>query len=304
MRSLLRGLSIRFASKEVGANMPPGSTFEALLPDRDLKVADVTDALQRLSIVRVIFVIDEFDRTVDERLRVQLAEAIKVLADERVPVSFVVIGVSGTLQELIGKHPSLERNLTGVRMPLMSVEEVDALIDRGESATGMVFERAARQRIAYLSCGTPYAAQLLCLYSGTHALSRESFTVTTTDVSFALRRTLDALDRSVVDAYDAATRGGRAGWLVDILFAAATAPADVYGRFDLSGASEAVRQHDQMPALPDIRLSRGLYELTKSSNNEVLARETTPSGEIRYRFTNQLMRLYTLARQAQARGLI
>lgn len=304
MRSLLRGLSIRFASREIGDRMPPGSTFEALLPERDLRAADVTDALKRLSIVRVIFVVDEFDRSVDQRLRVQLAETIKILADERVPVHFVVIGVSETLHELVGVHPSLERNLTGVRMPLMSFDEIDAMIDRGEAITGMRYDRPARQRIAYLSCGTPYAAQLLCLYAGTHALSRESFDVGVQDVGFALHRTLNALDRSVMEAYDAATRGGKAEWLVDILFAAATAPADNFGRFDLNDASEAARQHEALPALPAIRLSRGLYELAKPGTCQVLARETTPTGEVRYRFTNQLMRLYTLARQAQARGLI
>ena len=265
----------------------------------------MTDALERLSVVRVIFVVDEFDRSVDQRLRVQLAETIKIPRGRAgALLHFVVIGVSETLHELVGVHPSLERNLTGVRMPLMSFDEIDAMIDRGEAITGMRYDRpcAPADRLSELRhalCG-PVALPL----RRDPRLSRESFDVGVQDVGFALHRTLNALDRSVVEAYDAATRGARPNGWSHILFAAATAPADNFGRFDLNDASEAARQHEALPALPAIRLSRGLYELAKPGTCQVLARETTPTGEVRYRFTNQLMRLYTLARQAQARGLI
>ncbi len=133
----------------------------SLLPAGHFGAMELTEALRHLSERHVIFRIDEFDRMRDDELRNQIAEAIKNLSDAGARVTFLIIGVADDLDQLLGKHPSIQRNVVGVHLSLMSEADLLQLIAVGEKAANIVFDEDVRRRIVALAQGLPYLAQLL-----------------------------------------------------------------------------------------------------------------------------------------------
>ena len=74
-------------------------------------------------------------------LRNKLAELIKNLTDSSIPVTLFIVGVAESLDQLLGKHPSIQRSLVAVHLPLMSDKEIDRIIVAGSESAGVGFQR-------------------------------------------------------------------------------------------------------------------------------------------------------------------
>lgn len=208
----------------------PPRGCEGALPPRDVRPPDVV-ALPRRLAGRLVFMIDEFDRVTDEAARTRLADTIKQVSDCREPLGFVIIGVSDSLEQLLGHHPSIERNVVGVPLPLLSDAEIDAIVTRGALEAGLEFPEGARRCIAWLARGVPYAAQLLALRAGQASLDRGSVRVTGTDLAAAIARVAQGANPRVRALYEELTEGGGDRAMIGLLRAIAAGPQDDFGRF-------------------------------------------------------------------------
>lgn len=113
----------------------------------------------------LLVVVDEFDRVKD---RSGLASLLKSLGPER--VTFALVGVAPTVQELITEHESVARQLTGgtIHVPPMTPEQLDEIFDRAEDLMEREhwFSHEARAWIVEISRGHPFYVHLV----GKHAL--------------------------------------------------------------------------------------------------------------------------------------
>jgi hypothetical protein len=112
---------------------------------------------------RAVFVLDEFDRVVDEETKRFTADLIKNISDNNPNVTLVIVGVGSSITDLIGEHPSIERNLVQVEMPLMSEEEIKEVVTKGCGQLGITVESNVLDEIAALAVGFPHYAHLLGL---------------------------------------------------------------------------------------------------------------------------------------------
>ena len=124
----------------------------------------------------LVVIIDEFDRVAD-RVGTQFADTIKMLSDQSVPATLVLVGVGQSVRSLIVQHESIERALAQVRMPRMSITELQQIVDGGLAEVGMTAATDARDRIAVLSQGLPHYTHLVALYAARHANDAESLVV-------------------------------------------------------------------------------------------------------------------------------
>lgn len=60
-----------------------------------------------------VIVLDEYDSVDDDESLSRMADTIKALADHTVASKLVIVGVSDSLEALIGEHESIKRNLRG-----------------------------------------------------------------------------------------------------------------------------------------------------------------------------------------------
>ncbi len=247
VRGLMRDLPPSLLASP--AVMMDGEGCEAALPQRTLRPGDVVALPQRLACRGLVCLVDEFDRVEDARTRTQLADAIKQLSDRDVPLQFLVVGVSENLDEILGQHPSIQRSVLGVHLPLFTDRDVAQLIAKGGRESGFTFPPAAIAKVTVLSRGMPYMAQLLGLRLTQAAAARGETDVAEEDFDTAVTRLLADANPRIVALYAALTDRGRDEEMMHALRRIAIAPQDEWGRLEVG-------------SLPDGRVSVGGRRLT------------------------------------------
>ncbi len=203
---------------------------EAILPPRAIRPADVAAIPAALSCDMAVFVVDEFDRVIDVETRTRLADTIKLLSDRGLRLYFMVVGVSNTLEQIIGQHPSIQRNIVGVHLPLLRDDEIADMLTKGGRQAGITFNPQASGVVQGVARGMPYMAQLLGLRIAQSALRHaedDDAQVTDTDVLGAVQRLIDEASSMVLTTYAALSAEPRLGMM---LLRLAGAEQDQWGR--------------------------------------------------------------------------
>jgi Cdc6-like AAA superfamily ATPase len=274
-------------------------TLDQLLPAQS-GLFELALLFKRIAGKHVILIIDEYDRVISEDAKGKLAELIKHLAGA--PVTLVMIGLAETVDQLLGKHPSLQRAILAVPMPLMTWQEVDGIIAAGEMKSGLRFDAAARRAIADFAQGLPYHAQLLCLFAAHSAARRRSSRVEREDLRYAIQCSVDRAEARIKQAYDMAIGRRENASFGEVLFYAARCGTDDFGSFAAADVViAAARSSTKAPSL--LSLQYALKKLTGPERGSVLRRVLRPGGW-RYQFSSQMLRHYVLCRAALRHGLI
>ena len=174
---------------------------EQVLPERDLRAADVANILDHLTCDLLAFVVDEFDRIADQQTRTRLADTIKMLSDRRIRVHFMIVGVSNTLEQIMGDHPSIQRNIMAIHLPLLTDDEIALMLVRGGLEANLRFTDEAKSLVCFVARGMPYMAQLLGLRIAQSALRNGGGAVTRGDLKIAIERLLDETPPSILSIY-------------------------------------------------------------------------------------------------------
>ena len=236
--SLMRGLMQDLPASLLASREGPSTEgCEAALPPGLLRPRDILGLPQRLACRNVVFLVDEFDRVQDHATRTWLADTIKQISDRGVPLLFLIVGVSENLDQILGQHPSIQRNVLGIHLPLFTDLDVAQLIAQGGRETGLTFLPPTVARITVLARGMPYMAQLLGLRLAQAATARNSTRVLEEDFAVAINRLLDDAASSVVALYARLTAHGQDIEMVQALRRIATAPQDPWGRLLVTSAA-------------------------------------------------------------------
>ena len=208
---------------------------EGLLPHRAIRPADVAALPESLASERTVFVVDEFDRVLDLETRTRLADTIKLLSDRGSRLSFLVVGVSDTLEQIIGQHPSIQRNIVGVHLPLLAPDEIETMLVRGGQQAGIAFTPLAVRIVRGVARGMPYMAQLLGLRIAQAALRRAELgdgpvPVEPSDIKAAVDRLVDEASSGVVATHNALVAGSAEPRVAQVLTRLAAAEQDKWGR--------------------------------------------------------------------------
>jgi hypothetical protein len=258
--------------------------------DDGLSPEDVRYRLARLNPPALI-IIDELDRLEDDDSLTLLSDTIKTLSDHAVATTLVVVGVAGSVDELIGEHGSIERAIVQVEMPRMGTRELREILDKGFDHIGITVTVGAMEKITGLSEGLPHFTHLLGGYASERVVADDRDEVTVGDVDAAIERVVRT--HTVQSAYQAATRSPRPDNLFqEVLLACALAPKDSLGFFTAGAIRDplenVVGRRLQIPAF-----ARHLNEFLQPERGSVLYRTGAPRKYF-YRFANPLMQPYVI----------
>lgn len=148
-----------------------GSSRERLEPIEDFRVepSSVSEALHEL---KVLIILDEFDRVESSDAKLAIAELVKKLSDAEAKSKLLIVGVASTIVELIGKHPSAVRAFEQVEMSRMERWEIEEILSGGFNEVGLNIRKELVQKVASLSDGYPHFAHLIGLKLVQAALDR------------------------------------------------------------------------------------------------------------------------------------
>jgi len=301
-RAFLRRMPATLLPDGIGATSRAGiDNFDQLMPGH-CSVGELIQLFERVYEKHLILIIDEYDRVTNEDTQAKLAELIKNLSDANVSVTLLIVGVAENVAQLLGKHPSLQRTVVTVPMPLMTRRELDGIIAIGEQKCGLSFDPWVRQSIIDFAQGLPYHAQLLCLFAARSATRRGSSRIEREDLRYAVERSADEAETSAKEAYDRAVGPHEHASFRDVLFYAARARSDEFGAFTAAEVAAAAAQLNP-EAMSLLALQYPLKKLTEPERGALLRRSVGPGG-LRYQFASQMLRHHVLCRQAVQRGMV
>lgn len=249
-----------------------------------------------------LIIVDEFDRLKDEQTTTLFADTIKLLSDEPTRATILLVGVADSIDEMVHDHKSVGRALRQVQIPRMTIDELEGIIDRGAKAIKLDVNQAHREQIASLSEGLPHYTHALSLYAVQRAIEHDRDKLNDDDIEAAKATSVRKAQRTIITAYNKATRSAHRDVLFDkVLLACALADKDELGMFaarSITGPLSMIMGTSyDIPAF-----ARHLKQFSSDERGNILQRH----GEERrffYRFDDPMMQPFVIL-DGLAKGLI
>jgi hypothetical protein len=254
---------------------------------------------------RAVFIFDEFDRG-SVKLRTQFTDLIKALSDYAVDCTIVVVGVSSTVDELIGDHASIVRAVVQIQLPRMNERELGEILEKGSAVLGIQFQPKASNLIIRMSQGLPHYTHLIGLHATRCAVNRRSRVIQVEDVQGSFAKAISQSIQSTQTTYLTAVHSAHKDALYDkVILACAVASAsakDNLGYFHSSDVIAPMSQILDRPAVPIAAFQRHIHEFCEKPRAEILEKAGVPRA-YKYRFRDPLLPSYVFMK-AIAEGLI
>jgi Cdc6-like AAA superfamily ATPase len=238
----------------------------------------------------LVVIIDEFDRVAD-RLGTQMADTIKMLSDQSVPATLVLVGVGESVSALIDKHESIERALAQVLMPRMSISELQQIVEGGLAEVEMTVEPRARDRIATLSQGLPHYTHLISLAAARVANDADSGVVELADVTAGIRSAAVNAQETITTTHHRAVMSARSDSLHSrVALACALAENDELGYFTAGSVRRPMATIMGRP-YAIASFAKHMNEFCRDEREAILEK-IGKRRNYRYRFRNPLLPPY------------
>ena len=256
---------------------------------------DVLRLLQFLSeSANVVVTIDEFDRIAKSEVTTLFADTIKVLSDNDVPATLLLVGVANSVNDLVQEHASAERACAQIRMPRMASNELREIVTERLSEIEMSIEPDALSFIVSLSQGLPHYTHLIGLYAARSVLLEGREKITRPDVSGSLSDAIAQVGESISYSYHVATLSSKQTIYPQVLLASALAKLDERGTFAPRDVVEPMTKIMKKP-YDTTGFAKNLHDLCGESRGPILHRVGVPN-RYRYRFVNPLMQPFIIMR--------
>lgn len=240
-----------------------------------------------------IIVIDEFDKISSKQVKDEIAETIKLLSDERVNVTFFVVGIADSVAQLIEGHESLGRAVAQVEMPRMSDQEIIEVLHPRIKSLGLRIDSHALWECVFLSKGLPFYAHLIGLHACQACCDARKSTIKSAEIKVAQERSINESNGSIRTDFDSATYSERKeNIFLPVLIACALVKKDPSRRFlakDVATVlSDITEQKYDVPAF-----AYHLDQFTIPERGRMLEKIGV-SRQFRFRFREALCEPYVL----------
>jgi Cdc6-like AAA superfamily ATPase len=265
--------------------------------DTDAGPSDVKKLLQILGKqTDTVFIFDEFDRLQGSKAQQSFADLIKDLSDNAVNSTLILVGVANDVSGLIQEHASTDRCVIQIPMPRMSNDELKEIIEKAMQELGTTICSDALELIVAISQGLPHYTHLIGRESVSNAIKSKRLETTLDDVKKGVDIAVKNVRGTLLDTYQAATRGQRkAALFQQVLLACALAEVDDQGYFISGSVRDPMSKIMSMP----YEIGRFAQHLDRFSSDPtrgpVLEKAGTPR-KYRFRFLNPLLQPYVIMR--------
>ena len=225
-----------------------------------------------------VIILDEFNVIEDEKVRGLVADTIKAFSDYSVPTTLFVVGVADSVDELISDHRSIERAVRQVHMERMKPKDLNEALQKCLDIAHVRATDEAANAIVRLSLGLPHYTHLLGREAALIAFSNGRDLIVGNDILTAIENAINYAQRSIISAYDTATRSFRDKTLhPQVLLACALAERDEMGYFTATEVKQRLyeithRSHEVAT------FARHLTDFSSSKRGDILQRRGKPQS--------------------------
>lgn len=257
------------------------------LSQKDMTPALVGEALRKVQ-TRTMFIFDEYDKLSDRTCKSYMADLIKIVSDNFPNVTILLVGVAASIAELVGAHPSVERNLVQIELPKMNEDEIKDICRPRFQKLGITVPDVILDAIVELADGFPHYAHLLGLSSATACFRNGITTLDSAVFQIGCNLAIEDAIEKYRDAYSRATATVKRSRYPKILCACSYAKCDERGVFRATDVVDAMRTvFNESMTVPSV--VPGLGEFCSPKRGEVLTKVQVGKRS-QYRFSDPMMR--------------
>ncbi|MCF6240825.1 MAG: hypothetical protein L3J74_05710 [Bacteroidales bacterium] len=244
----------------------------------------------------MLFIFDEFDMIKSKKVKSQMADMIKLVSDNLPHVSILIVGIAESVDELIGEHPSIERCMKQIELPLMNDNEAKDMVLRNLSYLKMNIDEHVLLKIVDMASGFPNYLHLLCKYAAKAAVRENNVQIAVKHFDEAVIKSIENSDYTIKKTYAAAVKSASTkNRFADVLLACALAEADETNSFD---AYDVLEKYNRITGAyyKKEQLHYNLGMLCKKERAEILTK-TRKSKTTRYKFSKPLIKAFVKLKQ-------
>ena len=248
-----------------------------------------------------IIVLDEFDKIPDDDTKLLMADTIKSLSDHGVNAKLVLVGIAENAEELLAHHGSISRALKQVKMPRLSLQDLEQVVSVRYQRCGLKIDNEALFQIAFLSRGLPYYSHLIGRHAALSSLNDKRLVVRDDDVFQGLGEAMKEVDQTITKDYLAAVVSQRNEETLfePVLIACALAEPDDLGQFQQAGVALPLAEiSPRTPPYSAATFAFHMNEFCEEKRGCILQRGGE-SRNYRYSFADAMMQPYVIMRALQ-----
>ncbi|MEQ5790469.1 ATP-binding protein [Muricauda sp. NFXS6] len=289
--------SVQFSRKTDGIGFNPQQAEEIvrignqLRGIKNVRPNHIVQILNSLPAGKLLFIFDEFDNISTQKARSSFADLIKSMSDNNTNSTIVLVGISDSIENLIGNHQSLERCLKQVKMPKMKDEECEEIIVNGLNRLEIGIDDKVKEKIIEFSSGFPHYVHLLCKYGAKEIIENEKRIFSEAYLGIAIRLGIENTSEQLRISYRKAilTSNSSSKWR-DLLFACAIVKIDEFNAFTIS---DVVKIYNKISGrnVKNNSITYNLNQLVTENRGEVLVK-LGKGMSTRYMFKNPMMRAF------------
>lgn len=276
------------------------------LYDGEISTDDIENELDNFAAtIDPVIVFDEFNCINDKSITEKFSRIIKNISDNSSNCTIVLVGISDDVAGLVRGHSSIVRQLVQVKMPRMTMIEIQELVLSRLRRVGMKMDEGALWKLAFLSRGMPYCGQLMGMHAARSSINRRSLSIDGGDLDEGISNGLQEIDEILRQEYLNAIMSKKSDTLYsDVLLACALTESDELGRFQQKDVEGPLSK-----LLPGKHYKSSTYafhmnEFCEPKRLKVLENVGREEGQYpRYRFRDPLMQPYVIMRAIRERRL-
>jgi Cdc6-like AAA superfamily ATPase len=260
----------------------------------EITTDDVLREMREFSLNKTpVLIFDEFDRIGDDDTKRMMSHTVKALADDGANCTIVIVGIAEDINALIAEHGSIHRNISEIKMPRMSNDELKLVLDKHIPRLGMKITPDAKWKIVTLSRGLPAYVHELGRGAARNAIQRHKIQIVESDVDAAIKTLIKQSDQSANNAYKRAIHSNKKNALYkQALLACAIAKTDDEGRFAPAAVVEPMSKMLNRK-IKIANFSNHLNAFCEEERGRILERRGVPWG-FQYRFSEPKMQPYVI----------
>jgi Cdc6-like AAA superfamily ATPase len=297
---LLEGCLISYETKRIGFTEETNTEqvdLRAFIPKKaKLSPSSVFKALKyfaSLTPFPILFLLDEYDRVSDLQTKSQMADLMKSISDSLPSVTIMIVGVSESVNDLIGEHESLQRCIKQILLPKMSDAELLLIIENGLKLIGVSINPSVEHQILQLSQGYPHYTHLLTKYAAKAAILNGEAQISSIHFDKALDEAILNANESIRNLFQKAvitTKGTTT--FEDVVYASSIVRLDEHSTFRAKDLESPLNRITNRL----IVLQSYIYHLGKLCQEErgkIYIKIGRPK-QSRYRFRDPMLKAYAL----------
>lgn len=237
---------------------------------------------------QIFIIIDEFDRLNLNFDRALFADSLKYISDTMPGVTLLLVGVADDVNELIGEHLSIQRNIVQIHLPTMSVDELKEIIEKGLKELELEIEDDSLNSIINYSDGYPHYTHLLAYNCSINCLRHERKKITKADLNYSINEAISDAHETLRNSYEKATLATKKNIYKEVLWASADAKLDLNQSFQALDLIKNLEKYLNKP-MKITQFGFHLGQLCSEERGEIL-KAVGSKNRKRYKFANPLMR--------------